>query len=189
MNSIEILRQWQTWAKQPCIASTRDFIQRGVFAWESGMIADFPMVRIHKPDQKIIGAVGYNDRSRPSEGLYEIGYWCDIDYQGHGLVTESANTLTRYAFDTLQARNVVISMQTGNEKSIAVAKRLSFTRTGTKDRDPVYIDEEKNRVVRSVNSGMVQAYWLIGRDIVEAEQERKGRAAMAPIYCGLCPGI
>ena len=32
-----------------------------------------------------------------------------------------------------------------------------------------YIEVARDRVQRSVNSEMVQAYWLIGRDIVEAE--------------------
>lgn len=91
---------------------------------------------IHKQAQKIIGASGYNDRSVTNEGLYEIGYWCDIDYQGQGLVTEYANALTRYAFDVLSASKVVITMQIENKKSIAVAERLNFYNEGTKKRDP-----------------------------------------------------
>jgi hypothetical protein len=34
----------------------------------------------------------------------------------------------------------------------------------------------RGRVARSVNSAMVQAYWLIGREIVEIEQQGKKRA-------------
>ena len=33
-----------------------------------------------------------------------------------------------------------------------------------------YVEEARNRVQRSINSEMVQAYWYIGRDIVTAEQ-------------------
>lgn len=40
-----------------------------------------------------------------------------------------------------------------------------------------HIDEARNRVQRSVNFEMVKAYWLIGRDIVEAEQNGESRAA------------
>ena len=127
-NSLEILQQWQPWAKDPSIEATRDFVQRGVFAWESGSVVDFPMVVIHKEDNKIIAASGYNDRSDVAQELYEIGYWCDVDYQGKGYVTEYANALTRYAFEALGAAKVAISMQVENEKSIAVAKRLNFTK-------------------------------------------------------------
>ena len=50
-----------------------------------------------------------------------------------------------------------------------IAERLSLKAVG-------YIDNARNRVQRSVNSEMVQAYWLIGRDIVDAEQRREVRA-------------
>ncbi len=39
-----------------------------------------------------------------------------------------------------------------------------------------YIDSARNNIVRSVDSEMVQAYWLIGRDIVEEEQHGQQRA-------------
>lgn len=38
------------------------------------------------------------------------------------------------------------------------------------------IHASRQHVARSVNTAMVQAYWLIGRDIVEVEQESKARA-------------
>jgi len=134
-NSLALLQKWQPWAKDPSLEATCGFVQRGVFAWASRFIEDFPMVVIHKQDQKIIGASGYNDRSFFNQGLYEIGYWCDIDYQGKGYVTEYANALTRYAFDALKATKVVISMQVENKKSRAVAERLGFYNEGVKNRD------------------------------------------------------
>lgn len=134
-NSLNLLQKWQAWAKDPSLEATRGFIERGVFAWGSCTIEDFPMVAIHKQDQKIIGASGYNDRSNIHKGVYEIGYWCDIDYQGKGYVTEYANALTRYAFESLKATKVMILMQTENTKSIAVAERLKFNKEGTQDRD------------------------------------------------------
>ena len=35
------------------------------------------------------------------------------------------------------------------------------------------INSARGRVARSVNSAMVQAYWLIGREIVEIEHQGK----------------
>ena len=35
-HSLEFLQQWMPWAKDPSIEATRDGLQRGVFAWESG---------------------------------------------------------------------------------------------------------------------------------------------------------
>lgn len=39
-----------------------------------------------------------------------------------------------------------------------------------------YLQNAQQRVVQSVNTEMVKAYWLIGRDIVEEEQKGKSRA-------------
>ena len=134
-NSLEVLQKWQTWAKDPSIEATREFVKRGVLSWESGSILNFPMVVIHKENQEIIAASGYTERSNVIQGIYEIGYWCDIDYQGKGYVTEYANALTRYAFDALSASKVVISMKIQNKKSIAVANRLNFVNEGVKDEE------------------------------------------------------
>lgn len=38
------------------------------------------------------------------------------------------------------------------------------------------IDSARGHVARTVNSAMVHAYWLIGREIVEVEQQGKKRA-------------
>ncbi len=92
----------------------------------------FPMVVVHKEGQKIISGSGYNDRSDPKNGLYEIGYWCDVDYQGKGYVTEYVNALTKYALEELKAKTVVIRMEVDNSKSIAVAECLNFKKQGTK---------------------------------------------------------
>lgn len=79
-HSLESLQQWMPWANDPSLETTRGFIQKGVFAKSAQRIADFPRVVVHKEDQKIISGSGYNDRSNPKNGLYEIGYWCDIAF-------------------------------------------------------------------------------------------------------------
>ena len=153
-NSSVSLQKWMPWAKDTSIEATRDFVQRGVFAWDSCIIIDYPMVVIHKKDQKIIAASGYNDLSNINQSLYEIGYWCDINYQGKGYATEYANALARYAFDALKASKVVISMQIQNKKSIAVAERLHFSNEGTKERDPIdcISEQPEKSYIYAVNS-------------------------------------
>lgn len=39
------------------------------------------------------------------------------------------------------------------------------------------IDAARTHVARSVNTAMVHAYWLVGREIVEEEQSGRERAA------------
>jgi predicted nuclease of restriction endonuclease-like (RecB) superfamily len=44
------------------------------------------------------------------------------------------------------------------------------------ERIATILDEARGRVARTVNTAMVHAYWLIGREIVEVEQQGKERA-------------
>ncbi len=44
------------------------------------------------------------------------------------------------------------------------------------DRIAAILEEARGRVARSVNTAMVHAYWLVGREIVEVEQQGKERA-------------
>ena len=61
---------------------------------------------------------------------FEIGYWIRDSAAGHGYVTETAQLLTRFAFDHLGANRVGISMDARNSRSRAVAERLGFTYEG-----------------------------------------------------------
>ena len=114
------------WAKDPSLKATTDFVQRSLSSQKSKDGSEFPMVILHNEDSKIIGMSGYKKHSNFEQGLYEIGYWCDIDYQGKGYVTESVNALTRYTFTELGAKKVLICTDVDNTRSIAVAKRLNF---------------------------------------------------------------
>lgn len=44
------------------------------------------------------------------------------------------------------------------------------------DRVAQIIEAARGTIARSVNSAMVNAYWLVGREIVEVEQSRQRRA-------------
>jgi len=124
--SLDVLRPWMPWAQDPSIEATREFIKNGIAARTARTLTDFPMVVIHNADRQIIGASGYNDCSLFDDGVYDIGYWCDVAYHGHGYATEYVNALTRYALGPLQATTVVLRANVMNAKSIAVAKRLNF---------------------------------------------------------------
>ena len=39
------------------------------------------------------------------------------------------------------------------------------------------LEEARSRIARSINTAMVQAYWLIGHEIIEVEQRGAERAA------------
>ena len=58
---------------------------------------------------------------------FEIGYWRRTGCEGQGFVTEAVHTLTRVAFDVLDARRVEIRMDDRNARSWRVAERAGFT--------------------------------------------------------------
>lgn len=125
-NSLPLLQRWMPWSKDPSFKTTQAFVQQSVNNWQAEQSQEFSMVVIHKADNKIIAASGYNEKSDPIKPYYEIGYWIDSDYQGQGLVTEIVNALTRYALIALNAHRVQICTQEGNVKSIAVANRCGY---------------------------------------------------------------
>lgn len=59
-------------------------------------------------------------------GFGEIGYWLGKEFTGKGIVTRSVKAMVNFAFNTLNMHKIVLRVITGNEKSIAVAKRLGF---------------------------------------------------------------
>lgn len=124
--SLVMLQRWMPWAQDPSLQTTREFVQNGVLDWQSGQAIEFPMVVIHKQDNKIISASGFNDLCDLTKPYYEIGYWIDSAYQGQGLVTELVTGLTRYTLDALKAIRVQIRIQANNIKSVAVAKRCGY---------------------------------------------------------------
>ncbi|MDX2050489.1 MAG: GNAT family protein [Rickettsiaceae bacterium] len=134
-NSIENLKKWNTWTKNTSFDATKRFVEKSVLAWKEKALDDLPMSAIYKESGNIIGVCGYNDNTLPQDGIYEIGYWLDVDYQGMGLATEYANALTRVALDILSAKKAVIVAEEGNTKSMAVAKRLGFSYAGEKKRN------------------------------------------------------
>ena len=126
--SLSSLQQWMPWAKDPSSESTKTFVRKAVTGWQSWSAIEFPMVVIHKQTNRIIAATGFNDRSIPLNHTFEIGYWIDSSYQGHGFVTEYVNALTRYALDALDAQRIQIDTHVDNQKSMAVAERCGFTK-------------------------------------------------------------
>lgn len=124
--SLSLLQRWMPWAKDPSFKTTQVFVQRSVIDWEAQQSQEFPMVVIHKADNKIIAASGYNEKSDPTKPYYEIGYWIDADYQGQGFITEMVNALTKYALIAIRAKRVQICTQAENIKSIAVANRCGY---------------------------------------------------------------
>jgi RimJ/RimL family protein N-acetyltransferase len=78
---------------------------------------------------EIIGGIGINVINW-TIGRMNIGYWCSVDYQGKGYVSEAVNAVSDFSFAHLKAQKLIIACDSENTKSIKVAERCQFVLEG-----------------------------------------------------------
>ena len=81
-----------------------------------------------KKDGQLIGNIHLDFASplRERDNECELGYWLGKPFWGQGLMTEAAQALLRYAFDTLDVPAVWCGYYDGNDRSRRVQKKLGF---------------------------------------------------------------
>ncbi|MEU3915360.1 GNAT family protein [Streptomyces sp. NPDC029721] len=77
----------------------------------------------------LVGGVLFADFDAAA-GNCEVGCWMEPAGTGRGLVTKACRVLLDWAFDVRGMHRAEWHVAGGNEKSIAVARRLGFTREG-----------------------------------------------------------
>jgi ribosomal-protein-serine acetyltransferase len=78
---------------------------------------------------KIVGRIGlyqidYNNNCA------SIGYWLGKEFQGHGIISQSAIALMKHAFDKLKLNRIELRCSTTNLKSQNIAERIGFVKEG-----------------------------------------------------------
>lgn len=124
--SLPELQRWMPWAKDPSLGPTIKFVKDAIEQWSSDHQSDFPLIVIDQATKNIIGASGFNSRSRPEVPMFEIGYWISSAYTNQGFCSEVVKELTKFAFQTFKANRVQIVTQVGNEASRKVAEKNGF---------------------------------------------------------------
>ena len=61
---------------------------------------------------------------------FQIGYFVDVDHEGHGYITEAARATLQGIFTQLNAHRVRLVCDETNLRSIRVAERCNMTREG-----------------------------------------------------------
>lgn len=118
------LERWVQWAeKVRSVEELRGFIRYSVDEHAAGKTWQFA-IRQHG---SIVGGIGLVCGSRHHA---ELGYWLGAAFCGQGIVTDAGRALTRFGFDTLPLEWVEIRCASENQRSRAVAERLSFSRAG-----------------------------------------------------------
>ncbi|RSK29346.1 N-acetyltransferase [Bacillus sp. HMF5848] len=76
---------------------------------------------------------------------FEIGYWIDSRFSGHGYITEAVKGIENFAITELNARRLEIRCEPENVKSRAVAERLGYSLEGILRKDALSADSEELR--------------------------------------------
>ena len=122
------LKQWMPWAIDvPGEDDHEALVRKGRLRFLSR--EDLWLMVVHKESGDFIGGTGLHriDWDVPK---FEIGYWLRTAYTGRGYMTEAVTAVENFAFDVLGARRVEIRIDSLNERSIAVARRLDYPLEG-----------------------------------------------------------
>jgi 8-oxo-dGTP diphosphatase len=103
------------------IASTRDELAKGS--------AYHLAVTGREGEQEVlVGVVGL--RVDAASRLGTLGYWVGRRFWGHGVASEAAGRLARWAFANLDLERIGASVAADNPASAAVLRRIGFRQTG-----------------------------------------------------------
>lgn len=115
----------QTFAEE----DVREWIARRQAGYRANGI-DY-LLAVQKSTQEAVGQIGLLRETIAGEKVWGIGYILLSRFQGMGYATEGGYAMMNYAFQTLGASEVVCDIRPMNTSSIAVAKRLGMTETGS----------------------------------------------------------
>ncbi|MBT9458922.1 MAG: GNAT family N-acetyltransferase [Burkholderiaceae bacterium] len=135
--SLEQLKPWMPWAQvAPSIEESEAVMrnQHAKFVLRSDLVYQIYAKTPEGQPGRLLGGTGLH-RLDWTVRRFEIGYWIRTSAQGQGFVAEAVRALTQMAFNELQARRVVITMDDRNLRSRAVAERSGFEFEGLLRRD------------------------------------------------------
>lgn len=120
------LRKWLPWVdRMRTLAQFHEFVKESNKRVANGL----ELGCVIRETQQLAGRAGiYNiDRATNSATL---GYWIAEPCQGRGIITGACKTLINYAFNVLNLGEIQIRCATNNVRSMAIAERLNFCRSG-----------------------------------------------------------
>ncbi|MCM2343051.1 MAG: GNAT family N-acetyltransferase [Alphaproteobacteria bacterium] len=118
------LTRWMDWAKDTPNPEADEIVMREAQA-RFILRSDLMMLGFERASGKPVVFTGLHRINWPAR-IFEIGYWVRTSARGQGYATEAANALTRFAFQELAARKVLITHAADNEASAAVIRRLGY---------------------------------------------------------------
>ncbi len=93
---------------------------------------------------KLIGYIGaWKVANNSHKDEYDIGYFCDPEFRGQGIVTNATNTLMAAATQNVKVSSFALYIADKNQASQAVAIKLGFSRTDETIFDDILKIEER----------------------------------------------
>lgn len=127
--SVDHLRPWMPWAKDEPkpLADKIALIRR--WRGEFDLNQDFVYGIFNQDESFALGGSGLH--TRLGEGVLEIGYWIRVDHINQGFATELSAALTKMAFEIHQVKRVEIHIDSLNQRSAAIPRKLNFLHEAT----------------------------------------------------------
>lgn len=95
-------------------------------------------------DGKLVGYIGiWKVAENRREDEYDIGYFCDPELRGKGIVTNASSALIAAATQNVKVSSFALYIADRNKASQAVAKNLGFSRTEETHLDEILNIEER----------------------------------------------
>lgn len=148
------LRRWLPWVDGTrSVQDSETFIAGTLEQFASGRGFQAGIWR----DGTLCGVAGLHPIDWPNRQS-SLGYWIGAQYEGQGLVTMACRAILDEAFGHYRVHRMELRAAGGNERSQAVAQRLSFRREGVlRDAEWLY-----DRYVDHVVFAMLESEWLTG---------------------------
>lgn len=141
--SLTELKAWMPWAHQK---QTEEDVEANIRAAHAKFLTreDLRLHIFNKDTGEFIGASGLH-RMNWEIPKFEIGYWIDTRQSGKGYMTEAAEAISNFAFNSLHAKRVEIRCDEKNDRSRAIPERLGFTLEGILKNDDISADGNELR--------------------------------------------
>lgn len=120
--------QYVTWEAHKTQEDTANFIQNFAFKkYAEGELDPYGIVL--KEEERVIGTIGCS-WYRKKDSIMSIGYALAYEYWGKGLITEAAQALIDYAFESQNPYLITAWCITENKGSSRVMQKLGMTFEG-----------------------------------------------------------
>lgn len=137
--------RYQSWGPND-ESSTREFLERSRAALEEPSPVDYEFAIVDRSTSRVIGGCGVHVRRKPFRE-FEIGWTLHKANWRRGFGTEAVSSLVEYAFERLGAHRLYALIDSRNEASIALARKLAFVQEGHQRLDSLIQGEWRDTLI------------------------------------------